>query len=94
MRKSVQITQSEVYKIMQAVQKVQAYRVIKEILETNSERVIEFGFDLNDFSNIDDELKAADDECQKWWIEIANKYDLPKEAGFSVRYENSTLTVA
>lgn len=93
MSKSVQITQSEVYTIMRVVQKAQAYKVVKNILEMSPERVNEFGFDLHDFSNIDNELKAADKECQKWWIEIANKYDLPKEASFSVRFENSTLTV-
>lgn len=91
--KVILLTRSEVRSIMVIVQKYRSLKIVKNILETEPQRVEEFGFTWSDFKKIDDELAEAGGSCREWWLSVSQKYDLPVEAGFSVNYSICSLTL-
>ena len=46
-----------------------------------------------DFSNLDNEIREADNECRNWWKNISYKYNLPESNTFRVRYQEGTVTI-
>lgn len=93
MEKTVKILRSEISELVIKVQRFYALETVKKILEVNPERIEEFGLKKEDFSNLDNEIREADNECRNWWKDISYKYNLPESNTFRVRYQEGTVTI-
>lgn len=93
MEKTVKILRSEISELVIKVQRFYALETVKKILEVNPERIEEFGLKKEDFSNLDNEIIEADNECRNWWKDISYKYNLPESNTFRVRYQEGTVTI-
>lgn len=93
MSQTVKIMKSELLDIITKIQQFHALKTVKNIIVEHPERIKEFGFKNEDFVNLDNELKIADDACHTWWITIARKYNLPEKSSFRIQYNDGTITV-
>lgn len=93
MKTNVKLLMSEVKEIAALVQNVQALYCLHQILTINPERVTEFGFSWDDFSNVENDIRSADNNCRNWWISISKKYALPLDSKFSINFENQMLSI-
>lgn len=94
MNNNATLTVSEVRALMKLVQRLQSLKSVKLILDSNPERVKEFGFDEHNFENLESEISDANNNCYQWWKSISSKYHLPYNSKFHVNYETCSLTIS
>lgn len=93
MSETIKITKAETNDIARRIQKFYALQTIKKILEANPERIEEFGFEMENFESLENELNIAENTCYQWWNEISKKYNLPLNVMFHVHYQESSVTI-
>lgn len=93
MKNKIKLTPSEIVEISSLIQKLQALLCVRKVLDIDPDRVEQFEFRWEDFSNLDEEIEIANAECHLWWQKTAEKYDLPVNAKFKISYADLSLTI-
>ena len=93
MENKIKLTPPEIVEISSLIQQLQALLCVRKVLDVSTDRVEQFGFRHEDFSNLDEEIEIANTECHVWWKKTAEKYGFPINAKFTIRYADLSLTI-
>lgn len=93
MSKQVRIKRKEVTDLITRVQRLTVLKTISRVVSENPDRVGDFGFNINAFSNINSDINMAQEYCNQWWHSMADQYNLPHNATFSVGYNSNIITI-